>query len=268
MNFTIDLYDKKTPKRERMCVLSTYKGYSRCSKWCPPMATHARHLLIIEWHVHLTISEDSRSSLRCKSATGEECTDAMQIRDPSEVPKEENCVASCRRTLPTTHQKLYQDTRGQWVHNGVVRHCAFQLLKREHCNTEHCCTRPYVSDERILKTISNEHLPHFVGSPLLDSVAELMPHPVCPSLKLSSEFLQNDFEFYPKFFLHFLQMIRKISPKFLNIFFWRLLRNVAWSIKLKKNPNKNIALLTLEKNKRVALFTSIKETRALLFSFF
>ncbi len=45
-----------------------------------------------------------------------------------------------------------------------------QLLKHEHYDTEHCGTRPYVSDKHLLKTISNEHLPHFIASWLLLSI--------------------------------------------------------------------------------------------------
>ncbi len=166
-----------------MCVLSTYKGYSRCSKWCPPMVTHAQHLLITKWHVHLSISrlrEDSRTSFRCKSATGEECADGVR-----ESPKKKIAV-SCRRTslaIPQHHvaqstcQKPHQDTCGWWAHNAMVRCCAFQLLKHDHYDIEHCGTQPYVSDKRILKTISTEHLPHFIASPILDSIAEHMPQP-------------------------------------------------------------------------------------------
>ncbi len=165
-----------------MFVVSTYKGYLRCSKWCLLMVTHARMHGTL-WSPNGTytspfqgLSEDSRTPLRFKSAIGEECVYAVQIRNPSGVPKEKNHPASCCRISLATCQKPHQDTRGRWAHNGAVHHRAFQLLKHKHYNTEHCGTQPYVSDEYILKTISNEHLPHFVASPLLDSIAELMPH--------------------------------------------------------------------------------------------
>ncbi len=101
------------------------------------------------------------------------------------------CTALCHRTslstplhhtTQSTRQKPHQDTRGRWAHNGVVHRCAF--LKNKHYDTEHCGTqslclqRTYFSDEHILKTISNEHLLHFVALLLLDSIVELMPHSV------------------------------------------------------------------------------------------
>ncbi len=44
--------------------------------------------------------------------------------------------------------------------------------------TNICLQGTYVSDECILKTILNKCLPHFIVSPLLDNVAEVIPHPV------------------------------------------------------------------------------------------
>ncbi len=132
------------------------------------------------------LSEDSRTPLRCKSATGEECTDTVPIRYLSGVLKEKNCTAFGKNCFII---RVSSNVRSEKTHTfcccefntpltALALQSIVQQLKHEHYDTKYCGTQTYVYNKQGTKYNIKRTSAHFVALPLPDNIVELMRHPI------------------------------------------------------------------------------------------